>query len=143
MEKEREHIAMKNIEQNFDFLTEKQRIIYKAVQNGSTYKQICIEAGISYNTVRKCYLIAERRVQEHKIAEKFQGINDTQVIFSIVYGELLACIHTLLECKAVLEQELSKKRVYHESLLNQRLHDCISLLNEFEDLKEEISHKIQ
>ena len=45
--------------------------------------------------------------------------------------------------KAVLEQELSKKRVYHESLLKQRLHDCISLLNEFEDLKEEISHKIQ
>ena len=131
-----EHIAMKNVEQNFDFLTEKQRIIYKAVQNGSTYKQISINAGISYNTVRKCYLIAERRVREHKIADKFRGINDTQVIFSIVYGELL-------ECKAVLEQELSKKRVYHESLLKQRLHDCISLLNEFEDLKEEISHKIQ
>ena len=131
-----EHIAMKNVEQNFDFLTEKQRIIYKAVQNGSTYKQISIKAGISYNTVRKCYLIAERRVREHKIADKFRGINDTQVIFSIVYGELL-------ECKAVLEQELSKKRVYHESLLKQLLHDCISLLNEFEDLKEEISHKIQ
>ena len=133
---------MEKIEENLGFLPEGQRAVYTAIKNDSTHEELSAKLGIPPDVVKGYYLAADRNVQEYKAKKKFQNTAEPWIRALILFGEVLATIHTLQECRTLLEQELLKKKVYYEALLTQQLKTCNILLKEFEDVKEEFLRKV-
>lgn len=93
------------MEQDFSFLTERQRMAYLLRQQGWTYKKIAIEMGITSNVARQNVLAAERRIREFEEYHAIQQRRDLPIEFSLTRRELEEIIYAL----SLLEQKLLSK----------------------------------
>lgn len=80
---------------NFLFLTDKQRRVYILRNNGVTYKKIAEDMNISYSMARQHYINAERRIREYEKYNVIKERNKKELTLDLTLGELIIIINSL------------------------------------------------
>lgn len=93
------------MENNLEFLTERQREAYELRQKNFTFAKIAVKMGITRSRARRLVLDADRRFQEYKAYQKKVTENNQPIIFPINRGEL----ELIVEGMYKLQFEISKR----------------------------------
>lgn len=82
--------------ENYDFLTEKQKVAYTLRQKGLSFQEIAKSMGNTYTSARRVYAAAEKRIEE---CEKYNRKNEHRnqpVDLVLTQGEIETIVDALV-----------------------------------------------